>query len=74
MAVPRRTMSTTVLKALAESRSVGEMKFPAALLTTQLGRDPKADTHASTASFTWEEEGEEEEETEEEEEEREEEH
>ena len=33
-AVPVRTMSTMVLKALGESLSVGETKFPAALLTT----------------------------------------
>ena len=36
-AVPLRTMSTMVLNAFAESLSVGEMKFPAALFTTTDG-------------------------------------
>jgi len=44
-------MSTTVLKALGERRSVGEMKLPAALLITMLGR-PNSLMQVSTATLT----------------------
>ena len=37
-AVPFKTISIIVLNALAESLSVGDIKFPAALLITTLGR------------------------------------
>ena len=37
-AVPFKTMSIIVLNAFAESLSVGDIKFPAALLITTLGR------------------------------------
>ena len=41
-------MSIMVLKALADSLSVGEIKFPAALFTTTLGI-PNSSTQESTA-------------------------
>ena len=37
-AVPFNTMSIIVLNALADSLSVGDMKFPAALFITTLGK------------------------------------
>ena len=40
LADPSKTISTIVLKALAESLSVGEIKFPAALLITTEGSFP----------------------------------
>lgn len=44
-------MSVIVFQALGDSRSVGEMKFPAALLMTMLG-SPNSFSQAVTASFT----------------------
>lgn len=51
MAVPFRTMSTTVLQALGDSRSVGDIKFPAALLITMSGK-PNSCSQRSAAAFT----------------------
>lgn len=51
LAVPFRTISTTVLNAFEESRSVGEIKFPAALLTISVGR-PISFSTLSIADFT----------------------
>lgn len=51
MAVPFRTMSTTVLQALGDSRSVGDIKFPAALLITMSGK-PNSCSQRSAAVFT----------------------
>ena len=45
--VPSRTMSTIVLTALGESRSLGLIKFPAALLMINVGSSPSELTHAS---------------------------
>ena len=50
-AVPFRTISTIVLKALADSLSVGEMKFPAALFTTTLGNDHSASILSSASEM-----------------------
>merc|ERR1719330_1056600 len=49
-AVPFRTISITVLKALGDSLSVGEIKLPAALCTITCGR-PNSVTQASTADL-----------------------
>uniref|UniRef100_A0A147BT71 Putative secreted protein n=1 Tax=Ixodes ricinus TaxID=34613 RepID=A0A147BT71_IXORI len=51
IAVPLSTMSTMVLQALADSRSVGLMKLPAALFTTMSGR-PSSFSQRSTAAAT----------------------
>ena len=51
LAVPFRTISTTVFQALGESLSVGDTKFPAALLMIMSGR-PSLSTHSSTAAVT----------------------
>ncbi len=51
LAVPFRTISITVLNALGESRSVGEIKLPAALLTMIVGR-PNSFSTLSMADFT----------------------
>lgn len=50
LAVPFRTISITVLNALGESRSVGEIKLPAALLTIIVGR-PSSFSTLSIADF-----------------------
>jgi len=44
-------MSVIVFQALGDKRSVGEMKFPAALLMTMLG-SPNSFSQVSTASLT----------------------
>ncbi len=51
LAVPLSTISTTVLNALDDKRSVGEIKLPAALLMTIFGR-PRLSTQLETASLT----------------------
>lgn len=51
LAVPFTTMSIIVLNAFGDSRSVGEMKFPAALLTMIEGR-PNSFSTLSIADFT----------------------
>jgi hypothetical protein len=48
---PFRTISIIVFQALEDNRSVGEMKFPAALLITMLG-NPNSFWHTSTACLT----------------------
>lgn len=45
--VPRRTISTIVLIAFGERRSLGAIKFPAALLITTVGTSLSDETHAS---------------------------
>ena len=50
-AVPFSTISIIVWNALADKRSVGEIKFPAALWMTTFGR-PSSDSILSTAAFT----------------------
>ena len=47
LSVPSSTMSTIVLTAFAERRSVGDMKLPAALFTIRVGSCPKRFTHSS---------------------------
>lgn len=46
--VPSKTISTIVLTAFADNRSLGAIKFPAALLITKVGSSFKEATHAST--------------------------
>ena len=50
-AVPIITMSFTVFHAFGDSRSVGEMKLPAALLITMLGK-PNVSIQLDTAVDT----------------------
>ena len=47
-AVPFRTISTTVFQAFGDNLSVGDTKFPAALLMIMLGR-PHSFSQKSTA-------------------------
>ena len=49
-AVPFSTISIIVLQAFGERFSDGEMKFPAALLTTIWGKPPHFSTQESTAA------------------------
>jgi hypothetical protein len=48
---PFKTISITVFQAFEDSRSVGDTKFPAALLITMLG-NPNSFWQASTACLT----------------------
>ena len=50
-AVPFSTISITVLNAFGDNRSVGEIKFPAALLITIFGR-PRFSTTVEMALLT----------------------
>ena len=52
LAVPRRTISTIVLKAFEDNLSVGEIKLPAALFTTTDGNEPVKSCIRLTVSFT----------------------